>query len=697
MRRSITTLIGIFIAMAAATGVQAKKHYAVLVGVGRYEHLPKELHLNGPPNDVRLMRKYLITEEKFPKEHIISLTDGGDILPMRAEIITALETLGERLAAGDFALLYFSGHGSRQPAKVGDVEELDGYDEIFLPADVRGWDKKIGSVENAITDDEIGAYISSYRRKGADIWLIFDSCHSGTMTRGVGDDAVRTRKIPETALDIPERPARNRSGTEMGVQTPTFADGSLEAARGILVSFSAAHTSEEAPEMKLPKGSQQQEDRGLLTHSIFTVLSRFPGISYRQLAQLVTDQYLSLPWMRSKPQFYGTDMNRVVFNGAENRVSLFRGRIAASDSTRLTMSAGAVRGFDKGAGIAVFRDASGTEDSLLGTGEVVTAAATDAVVKVEWRQGVKIPTIHSPVYIRLVHPAYEPRVLISQLNTVKKADNQRLQEIVASLESRVPLVRFSDYDKDADYFAAFHDEKFWLLRPGQSLPCSVQDISVTKRAECERNRSPQYIFWSTETDAERLVSRAARARSLTKLQGVIGLPDALSLSVQIQKSGAEAPMFLDEHVGPLRAGDKLYYSVHNRGRTAWDVFLFHVDSQLGIQALQEPGHSARVLDREKIDTRFLGTINDETKGAESLVIIAEPVRDGVEPDYYFLAQDSWTQTRTRGRGGGGKSPLETMLERISVDPIGARSRGLTASAGATGAQGQIKVFTWSVE
>ena len=81
------------------------------------------------------------------------------------------------------------------------------------------------------------------------------------------------------------------------------------------------------------------------------------------------------------------------------------------------------------------------------------------------------------------------------------------------------------------------------------------------------------------------------------------------------------------------AGDQIYYSVRNirnKRPTAWDISLFYVDSQFGIQALQERGHSARIQPGEKLDTQLLGTINAETLGAESLVVIAEPVRDGVE-------------------------------------------------------------------
>ena len=599
-------------------------------------------------------------------------------------------------------MLHFSGHGSRQPAKPDATEELDGYDEIFLPADVAGWDKNIGSVENAIVDDEIGAFIRSYRRKGADVWVIFDSCHSGTITRGgrVGYDSVRMRKVSGTALGIPERQAdsaRMRGGSAADL----FLAGHFsETEPGMLIVFSAAHASEEAPEMALPKGDPKQEQRGLLSHSIYTVLGRFPGVSYLQLAQLVTDRYASLPWFRNRPQFHGTDMDRIVFNGSEGRTRLFRTTMDENDHTRLTISAGTLRGFGANAGVAIHAKAVASDENLLGTGTVSTATATEAVANVEWKQGTKPKHRNIPVYARLVQPAYEARVLIARLDTVREEDNRRLREIIEGLAPNIPLAKFSDYDQDADYFAAFFAEKFWLLRPGQTLPCAARKITATERVECNKTRQPEPLPWSIAEEAEVLVSRAAKARALTKLQGATSLPRDLVVDVQVKRPGQDAPVPLSDHARPLRAGDELYYSVNNiRGKQpeTWDISLFYVDSKFGIQALYRRGFSIRLEPGEKLE-RLLGTINAETLGTENLVVIAEPVRDGIEADYYFLVQDRYEQVAMKGtqRGRGPSSPLQALLEEIPADPAGARTRGLNAAAQSTGAQGQVKVFSWTV-
>ena len=72
------------------------------------------------------------------------------------------------------ALIYYSGHGSRTPDRNND--EIDDYDETLVP-----WD--YGSKREFITDDELHRWLSLLNTN--QVVLIFDSCHSGTMERGV--------------------------------------------------------------------------------------------------------------------------------------------------------------------------------------------------------------------------------------------------------------------------------------------------------------------------------------------------------------------------------------------------------------------------------------------------------------------------------------------------------------------------------
>lgn len=89
----------------------------------------------------------------------------------KAGIIKAVESIYQKLSAGDWFVWQFSGHGTY--ARDNDGDEVDGRDEALCP-----WDMK----RNLFFDDEIYALLSR-RPAGVKVLLITDCCHSGTMTR----------------------------------------------------------------------------------------------------------------------------------------------------------------------------------------------------------------------------------------------------------------------------------------------------------------------------------------------------------------------------------------------------------------------------------------------------------------------------------------------------------------------------------
>ena len=105
-----------------------------------------------------------------------------------------------------------------------------------------------------------------------------------------------------------------------------------------------------------------------------------------------------------------------------------------------------------------------------------------------------------------------------------------------------------------------------------------------------------------------------------------------------------------------------------------------------------------VQSNKRIDT-LVGTVNNQTVGAESLVIIADPARDGKQANYHFLAQEGYEKIATRGKGNtrsSQKSPLQLIMEGVWEGDKNASSRGMTAAQN-KGPQAQVKVFTWRVE
>jgi len=166
----------------------------------------------------------VLQNKGFSSERITVLADGvagAAGLPTRAAILEGLTALSERVKPGDFAVVYYSGHGSQQlVTEQTAASEPDGLDETLLPRDVGTWNGSAGVVDNAIVDDEIGIRLTALRQHGAFVLAVFDSCFSGTVTREPKFEDWRYRSVPPDELGIPEAKVdeiTSRSLSDMGM------------------------------------------------------------------------------------------------------------------------------------------------------------------------------------------------------------------------------------------------------------------------------------------------------------------------------------------------------------------------------------------------------------------------------------------------------------------------------------------------
>ncbi len=167
-RTSLAVIAGLVVSQAVAGEALAAKR-ALLVGIGKYMHLND---LQGPDVDIRNFEKFLIEREGFASDEISILQNER---ATRANILTALEHwLVGSTKPGDKVVFYYSGHGGQ--VRDTDGDEQDGLDETLAPFDT---DENQG---NQITDDEFSAVLA--RLSDRDVTVIFDSCHSGTISRG---------------------------------------------------------------------------------------------------------------------------------------------------------------------------------------------------------------------------------------------------------------------------------------------------------------------------------------------------------------------------------------------------------------------------------------------------------------------------------------------------------------------------------
>lgn len=386
MRRFLSATVLAAAAMIAALPALARENHALLIGASSYPNLDPRFWLKGPANDVDLVRGYLTSNTVMPfdADNIAVLADGvtGGTAPTLAAIRGAVADLTARVQPGDFVYLHFSGHGTQAPA-LHPEDELDGLDELFLPVDIGPWNDGVGTVTNALVDDEIGTMLDGLRAKGADVWVVFDSCHSGTATRAAptGNDEVRLRQIPPEALAIPDAAmaaaeARAEVATRaltpdprQRAEAPIVIPGDSET--GSLVAFFAAQTNETTPEKNMPKGYPDRRLQGVFTYTLFETLAERPAITYRQLAQEVLRKYSTGNLARSTPLFEG-NLDAQVW-GAEPGETVAQWPASVTKDS-LTLPAGTLHGIEPGTVLSIMASPADATDAALGT---VTVNAAD--------------------------------------------------------------------------------------------------------------------------------------------------------------------------------------------------------------------------------------------------------------------------------------------------------------------------------
>lgn len=218
--------------------IQVPTKRALVIGVGEQED-PSWAKINGD-KDVSYVKEMLSG---------VGYADIRTLVNHRAtkaNIVRAFRGLAEHCGEGDVVYIHFSGHGQQVTDVNGDEE--DGLDESWIPYDayLRYGEKDRG--EKHLIDDEINVLLDAIRRKvgiAGKMLVVVDACHSGTSTRGGGDDVVM-RGVRDT-FEIP------KTSKEKTIKTS-----------GQWLTLSACKDYQVNQEMKIPKA-------GKLTYALYSV------------------------------------------------------------------------------------------------------------------------------------------------------------------------------------------------------------------------------------------------------------------------------------------------------------------------------------------------------------------------------------------------------------------------------------------
>ena len=271
---------------------------ALLIGIGEYQ-AGAQWALPGTQNDLDAMQKLLMEGFSMPPAAIKVLRNKD---ATHQNILNTIDDwLIEGTNKGDRIFLYYSGHGSFIPDLDGD-ESIeaggDGYDETLVAYDVTCTAGN-GCV-NMVTDDEIGERLE----KLADRYVIsmFDSCHSGTVTRSINaDSSIKTRLFqPDMATQALRPDVQTSQGEQATPQATTRSMAKAHKLESGFVDPSSQHVNlfavqpfQEALEIRSSGGSPS----GLFTSQVVRALLGREGdfnadgfVSFGELKRYTTEK-----------------------------------------------------------------------------------------------------------------------------------------------------------------------------------------------------------------------------------------------------------------------------------------------------------------------------------------------------------------------------------------------------------------------
>jgi hypothetical protein len=284
------------------------KGRALLVGITQYAQ-PEVRRAPGAEEDALATKEFIKAQYGFDEAEIHVLLNQQ---ATRDNIINEFQQwLIEGTAPGDRVFFLYSGHGSRLRDDNGD--EPDGYDETLAPYDATL------TGENQIRDDEINQWIEQL--SGRIAVLVFDSCHSGTISRGApgGASADTGATIGPRYLPSPEEFSRlekmqkmrkmqtvargdNRSGGVADYEVQELKPSGRSQARDLrlveektadagsgIVVVSAAQAGQLAYPVRLPEGGY----RGALSY-VFNEVQRGNRLPLAQLQQQISARIAAL-------------------------------------------------------------------------------------------------------------------------------------------------------------------------------------------------------------------------------------------------------------------------------------------------------------------------------------------------------------------------------------------------------------------
>ncbi|MBN1400492.1 MAG: caspase family protein [Anaerolineae bacterium] len=610
--------------------------WALLVGINRYPHFPPWRQLKGCVNDVEAMAAVLSQSYGFPPEHITLLRNAE---ATRAAILGAMHDLLGRVAANDLVVLHYSGHGSQMTDR--EQDEADGKDETIVPHD----SSHLGGENRDISDDEINAWLQRLTALTPYVTLIFDCCHSGTLSRDafgaqarwVEPDLRPIEELPPSPLDKAAVRGMNRAVGASGWFPP---DDRHVLIAGCADAESSYEVRAESTDGKLMHGA--------LTYYLLSELAKATsGASYRDAFE-PTRARVAAVYPHQHPQLEGA-ADRALF-GVQHIETMRFLPLEAREGARVTLGGGAAHGLTVGSSWAIYPPGAKRPEEADRAG-LVQVAAVGAVSSDATIVGERVPGVIQ-VGCRAIEEAHHHGDMQLAVALVAPEGFETAVNEVAALVQASPLLGLAEEGQSADVCV-------YLLAPrieangDDPVPQLSTLAQYTWAAVGREGRllMPSYALADAEA-ASRLCGNLVK---IARYRNALGLrnpnPDC-PLKGQIDfvlkrqaADGTWAPASPDEPV-VYEEGDLLAFELVNHYARPIYVSVLDFGLTYGVSLLYPPSGPSEVLSlgdkRVRTEERYRIRLGipaelppDEPGGLETLKLFATTH----ETDFRWLTQE----------------------------------------------------------
>jgi len=665
---------------------------ALLVGVSSYPTLDKRYQLEGPRNDVRLMREVLL-QRGFAAAQITLLADGlSEAPPTRDNVLAALDRLAGAAQPGDTVFIHFAGHGSQQPVDRNTPEgkdEPDGLSETFLPLDVGRWEGGTHTVKNAIVDHELRARVDRITDRGAFVWGVFDSCHSATLVRGSDERRLRYRRVDPLDLGLKKADiTQTRPGSS---KARAGALGNAGRGRGGSAFFYAAQTTELAPEFELPLGDPRHQAHGLFSFMVARALALGEPMSYRQMSQYVLAQYGAINDSRATPLFSGTGLDTAVLG--QQTLPVRQWPLLLRPSLRVPV--GSLSMVAKGAVFAVVAGPLSKSEDVLGYLQATSVELTGTELEPVAHAGRPAPRLGEMkpgAYARLMSSPLEYVLRVAVDAAACPRDCAALAA-VSDLQAQAVKgadVKWVGRDDGPDVLVELHRDRVLFLPPTQQGDDAAAKSGAVGFATQGKRRAGLAQALGAHLHS------IARSRNLLRLAArYVSATRANALTVTLKHlpaAGHALQTITAERVPLLRNRDMVALTMANKGTVALDTTVLYADANYGILSLFPSTGAGEINRLEPGSSLTIDDIGIEASGVVGiervLVITAEATPQTEQADFSWLGQAALTTKR-----GQESEDMKAFLDAAFADYA---TRGSSQPAVPSGRIG-MQVFTFNVQ